>query len=200
MLAATGLLVRQPCSLYSCHLAGLSLKEYLIHLPVLLLGLHNSFHCKPLFSQTFLGSSSYVWFIHVTWVSFSCLLENLDKRDDWQPPRVQHSWGESYAFCLLCAIFNENPDWNLTWYRLFRIMWFCLVYERLLFFFFLKTTKSKKKVTTRENLSITQMLSEGRFGCGLLLQSHVIYWGNIPPVSVKEQQPPLTDFVVTHFR
>lgn len=91
-----------------------------------------SFPCKALFFKTLLGSSFYFRLFFVIWVSFSRLLENLDKRDDWQPPRIQHSWGESYAFCLLHAISSENLDCNLTWYHLFRIMRFCLVYERLI--------------------------------------------------------------------
>lgn len=114
ILPATGLLVRQLCSLYSCHSAEFNLTGNLIHLPVLLLELHKSFHCKLLFFQTFWGSIFYLWFIHAIWISFSCILENLDKKVDWQSPTVQHSWGESYALWLLCAVFNENPDWNST--------------------------------------------------------------------------------------
>lgn len=59
ILPATGLPVRQPCSLYSCNSAEFNLTGYMIHLPVLLLELLKSsivnfYFSKPLGNQSFI--------------------------------------------------------------------------------------------------------------------------------------------------
>lgn len=77
----------------------------------------------------------------------------------------------------------------------------CLFFVVALLFLLLllsfKTAKRKKKVTTHKNLSTMQMLSEGRFGSGLLLQSY--HLGKHP--SCQEAAAASSNrFVVVHFR
>lgn len=97
-----------------CHPAEMGSTAKVVHLLVLLLGLCTASTAISVFSDPFSSKLGYLLTSCNTSFFFSCLLENLDKRNDWQHPGVQHSWRESHAFFLLCAISNENQELDMT--------------------------------------------------------------------------------------